>query len=189
MIVKQNALSLSLANAISVSFPAPEWEWWHKYHSKDSFKLGSKDRLRFPRACQIGLDQLALSVSDIVDNEWPNGFIDFEWHAGGMHSMPPGGYLESHLDADKHPTKSWKRIGSIVWFANKEWKKEWGGCLKVKDREFIPEFNTAIAFSCNDESWHEVAKNTGPEYRNTLALFVWEDIDGYESKRESAEFK
>lgn len=185
--IKYNVLPNHLSNGVAANFPDCNWEWWHKYSDNNSYKYGSLDRLRFPRICQVALDQLAISLSHTIDTVFPKGFIDFEYYAGGLHKIPPNGWLSKHLDADKHPIYPWKRVGSIVYFCN-SWQPDWGGHLIIKGKTVVPEFNKAVLFKCDNESWHSVTQVTGPYDRNSLALFVWEKDETYESKRQSAEF-
>lgn len=188
MNIVHNALPLSVANAVAAEFPSPGWEWWHVYQGTNSVKYGSVDRLRFPRACQVGLDFLADSLAQTVSQLWPQGFIDQEWYAGGLHMIPPGGHLSRHLDADRHPIRPWRRVASVVWFANRTWKPEWGGQLIIDKEGVFPVFNSAVLFECNDTSWHEVTEVVGPENRKTLAMFVWQHDESHKSTRRSAKF-
>lgn len=176
-----NAIAETLANAVSVSFPDDKWQWWHRYGNKDSLKFGSVDHLRFPNACRLALEELGKTFVPPMDKSHAI-FPDYDYYAGGMHMIPPGGWLSRHLDAEYHPLYDWKRVGSLVWFANKEWKPEWGGLLKLTDPKdgseitICPEFNKCIYFNTHG-CWHEVTPVTGPEYRKTMAIFYWERVD------------
>lgn len=162
-----NHLALAASNAI----PDKNWQWWHRYNNKDSVKYGSVDHLRFPNACRLALEEIARRFSP------PDGvFPDLDYHAGGMHMLPPGGWLAGHYDAEYHPLFPWKRVGSLVWFANQEWQEDWGGHLIVEGETIIPEFNK-IAYFDTEKCWHEVTKVTGPEFRKTMALFYWKKVD------------
>ena len=59
--------------------------------------------------------------------------------------LPPNGWLGGHYDAEYHPLYNWKRIGSLVWFANIKWEESWGGQLIVGDIKILPKFNTAVS--------------------------------------------
>jgi Rps23 Pro-64 3,4-dihydroxylase Tpa1-like proline 4-hydroxylase len=133
------------------------------------------DHTRFPSACKVGLEQLAVISSIKLDLEL-GVFPDLDYHAGGMHMLPPGGWLGGHYDAEYHPLFGWERVGSLVWFANTIWEDDWGGQLIIGNEKFTPKFNTAVYFSTK-QTWHEVLKVTGPEYRKTLALFFWKKIE------------
>jgi hypothetical protein len=181
IVSQQDFLSESLANAASVAFPDEKWQWWHRYGNRDSLKFGSVDHLRFPNACRLALEELGKDFDPIVTNN-RRIFADFDYYAGGMHMIPPGGWLSWHLDAEYHPLYNWKRVGSLVWFCNKEWKEEWGGLLKLTDpvdgseTVICPEFNKCVYFETS-QCWHQVTQVTGPENRKTMAIFYWEEVD------------
>jgi Rps23 Pro-64 3,4-dihydroxylase Tpa1-like proline 4-hydroxylase len=169
----KNALPLSVAHAAAAMFPETHWPFWHRYRTETSVKYGSTDPIRFPRAILAALDQLAV----IGGEHFPAGvFPDYEYHAGGMHMIPPYGFLGRHLDAEQHPLRDWSRYASLVWFANEHWNCEDGGILHIEGDEsehiVTPEFNTAVLFGTKD-CWHEVNKVTGTTTRKTLAVFFW----------------
>jgi Rps23 Pro-64 3,4-dihydroxylase Tpa1-like proline 4-hydroxylase len=102
-------------------------------------------------------------------------FIDYDLHAAGMHMIPPGGFLASHLDAEYHPIRPWKRTHSIVMSVNSLWLKDWGGSFRADDREIFPECGQIVIFETRG-LWHEVTPVlSGTHYRKTLALFAWRE--------------
>jgi hypothetical protein len=169
----KNALPLSVAYAAAAMFPEPHWQHWHRYRTDTSVKYGSTDPIRFPRAILAALDTLAVIGGQYL----PEGvFPDYEFHAGGMHMIPPHGFLGRHLDAEQHPIREWTRYASLVWCANKQWHAEDGGSLHIEgdvsEHIITPEFNTAVLFN-TEHCWHQVAKVTGKTTRKTLAVFFW----------------
>lgn len=182
--IVENLIPKHIALAASIAIPDKDWQWWHRYNNNDSVKYGSVDHLRFPNACRIALEEIAKTFIP------PDGcFPDMDYHAGGMHMIPPEGWLGGHYDAEYHPLYSWKRFGSLVWFANEKWNLEWGGKLVVSNQEIIPEFNKAVFFE-TENCWHEVTRVIGPEYRKTLALFYWKKVDNIPTKaNKKANFK
>jgi len=177
-----NLISTPLAVAASVSIPKLDWQWYHKYNSKTAYKYGSVDPYRIPTTCKIVIETITTKVCEYFDNE--HIFPDFDLHGGGIHIIPPSGWLSRHLDAEYHPTKLWKRAGSLVWFANQEWKDSDGGELIIEEpftgkdtiHYFKPVFNTAIYFD-TDSTFHQVTKNTGSQDRKTLAIFFWKEVN------------
>lgn len=159
-----------IAISASLAIPDSNWQWWHRYSGKDSVKYGNIDPSRIPDACKLALNEIAKEF--VPDRDV---FPDLDFHAGGMHMIPPGGWLGSHYDSEYHPYKNWKRVGSLVWFANKEWKDEYGGELIVDGIIVKPEFNKAVYFD-TDKCLHEV-KKVNTEFRKTLALFYWKEVD------------
>lgn len=173
--ILEDILPLPIAVSASNAIPDKDWPWWHRYNNKDCIKYGSVDHLRFPNPCKVAIELLTIESSKRL-NLKENVFPDLDFYAGGMHMLPPNGWLGGHYDAEYHPLYNWKRVGSLVWFANTAWKEEWGGQLIIGDTKVLPKFNMAAYFD-TDKCWHEVLKNTGPEYRKTFAIFFWEKVD------------
>lgn len=171
MIIIDDFMPLPLAIAVSNSIPDHNWQWWHRYNNDNSVKYGSVDFLRFPRACQVGLDFICQNFSAP-----PNAFPDMDFYGAGMHMIPPNGWLSGHYDAEYHNLFNWKRVGSLVWFANQEWSNDWGGNLNIEDVRVTPQFNKLVYFDTKD-CWHSVDKVVGPEFRKTLSVFYWEKVD------------
>lgn len=179
-----NFIPPHLSIAASNSIPDENWQWWHRYNSNNSVKYGSTDHLRFPNACRVALEYLAKTF---IPPE--KAFPDLDYYAGGIHMLPPNGWLSGHYDAEYHPLFSWKRVGSLIWFANQEWHDDWGGHLLIEGNVIVPEFNKLVYFNTQD-CWHEVTKVTGPNFRKTLALFYWENVEVVpDNVNKSANFK
>ena len=80
---------------------------------------------------------------------------------GGYHEIKKGGLLKVHADFSKHSSKlNLDRRLNLIIYLNKDWNKNWGGCLSLFDeniKESIsvsPDFNTAILFSTNSKTYH-----------------------------------
>lgn len=104
---------------------------------------------------------------------------DPQFHAGGMHAIPPGGWLDLHVDAECHPTTGYRRHTNLVLFLD-EWQPEWGGALELWGRDrcevsIMPATGLAVAFDCR-ETVHGVPTPTNPfgSWRRSLAVF-WYD--------------
>ena len=180
--VIQNIIPRSLCLAAEAAWPGADWPYWHRYNGKTANKFASMDRARIPAACLAALDALALAVIPHIGDS----FVDYDLHAAGMHMMPPGGFLASHLDAECHPIREWKRTHSIVMSVNSEWKEYDCGQLWIEDHgTYLPAIGTAVIFEtvgCR----HEVLPVSGyaSHHRKTLALFAWQvdhDCDGMTS--------
>ena len=98
-----------MIRAAAKTWPGRCWEWWHKYDNETALKLATMGRAPFPPAAQLLLDQMAmLDVSKLC----PDAFPDLSFHAGGMHTLPPGGFLGLHKDSEIHPLTGWSSTRS-----------------------------------------------------------------------------
>jgi Rps23 Pro-64 3,4-dihydroxylase Tpa1-like proline 4-hydroxylase len=104
---------------------------------------------------------------------------DPHFHAAGLNAIPPGGWLDLHLDAERHPTTGYRRCTNLILFLD-HWEPEWGGALELWGRDrcevsIVPAAGRAVAFDCR-ETVHGVPAPTNPfgGWRRSLAVF-WYD--------------
>jgi hypothetical protein len=104
--------------------------------------------------------------------------IDSGFHGGGLHSMPPGGWLDLHLDAECHPGAGHNRHTNMILFlddcesgALELWNSEGSRC----EVSIIPAVGRTVVFECADVV-HGVPGPINPfgGWRRTLAVF-WYD--------------
>lgn len=168
MLVIDNAIPLHVLRAAKASWPSNDWTGWHRYKGPTADKYGSLHGSLIPMACRMALEQLALRVGDLIDES----FIDYDYHAAGLHQIPPGGFLGRHLDAVRHPLKPWLRTHSVVLFLD---TISDGGQLIVEDFPIQPVENRVAVFR-TENCWHEVLPTS--QWRRTLALFAWRESCG-----------
>ena len=102
---------------------------------------------------------------------------------GGLHEIKKGGILKVHTDFNKHPKNNLDRRVNVLIYLNKNWKKEYNGCLELWDKEMIkckqkiiPNFNKMVIFSTTDFSNHghpEPLKCPKNKSRKSLALYYF----------------
>lgn len=186
---RRNWLPISLVRAAAIEWPDANWAWWMQYKDDHALKRASRGRDGIPRACQMLLDRMAeIDVAGLL--RLPSCFPDLSLHGGGLHEIPPGGFLAKHLDASHHPTRGWARAASVVLFID-PWQPEWGGGLRLGGvtEPILPYEGMLVAMATNDESYHEVLPVTGPMHRRTLAMFWWtEQSLATSERREKAKF-
>ena len=108
---------------------------------------------------------------------------DKELNGGGLHEIKTGGLLKVHTDFNKHPNNNFDRRVNVLIYLNKDWKKEYKGCLELWDKEMknckqkiLPSFNKMVIFSTTDFSNHghpdpiECPKNIS---RKSIALYYF----------------
>lgn len=159
IVILDNWLSVGLLRAVSASWPEPTSSHWHSYGDRNSVKLASRSWDGVPEAARAALIEMSkIDVSEILDIQ--DLFPDLDGLNGaGLHHMEAGGHLGLHLDAQSHPTRSWKRMASAVLYLD----DCDGGSLEFCDehgavKETIsPKFNRLAVFACED-NWHRVAQ-------------------------------
>lgn len=109
-----------------------------------------------------------------IDNLIP----DPDFNGGGMHHIPPGGFLNIHADFNWHPRLKAVRKLNLLLYLNEDWK--WNGELVLCDKDvkpvkkIYPLFNRCVIFKTTDTSYHghpEPLK--APVPRKSLALYYY----------------
>lgn len=82
---------------------------------------------------------------------------------GGLHQIGPGGFLDVHIDYNRHPQFKWHRRLNLILYMNKNWLPQYKGQLELWDLagrkktmldEVFPDFNRAVIFETNQISYH-----------------------------------
>lgn len=80
---------------------------------------------------------------------------------GGVHFIPPGGFLAVHSDFNWHPKLKLDRRINVLIYLNQDWREEYGGHLELWSAErqvcrqrILPVFNRMVIFNTTDDSFH-----------------------------------
>jgi hypothetical protein len=110
------------------------------------------------------------------------------FEGGGLHQIPPGGYLKIHTDFNWHKRLGLHRRINLLLYLNEGWNEDWGGHLELWDEAAIgdphasaavsiaPLFNRVVIFSTTDTSYHghPVPLACPPDRtRNSIALYYY----------------
>jgi len=109
-------------------------------------------------------------------------FVDPKNHGGGLHQGKRNSFLDMHLDFNYHPlNKNWYRNMNLLFYLNKDWKKEYKGHLKIEDlrsgekNELEVPFNRMIIQQCRPYTLHgyEMTAFPGGKYRTSIATYAY----------------
>lgn len=130
-------------------------------------------------------------------------YADPGLHGGGLHTHPPGGMLNVHLDYSLHPKLKLQRKFNLLVYLNPEYQSGWGGELglwtanatgtgpETLARTIEPVFNRAVFFDTTQNSWHGLEQpNRFPagQDRKSLALYYLTDPPAQVDQRSRALF-
>ena len=127
----------------------------------------------------------AKDVVDAVDLRMVEGltgirglFPDPKMFGGGLHCIPSGGFLNMHVDFNRHPM-GWTRRVNMLVYLNETWQDEWGGhlCLGLENQQKIaPIGGRCVIFETTDKSWHghpEALTCPVDVQRRSLAMYFY----------------
>ena len=107
---------------------------------------------------------------------------------GGIHQIPPGGFLKIHTDFNWHKRLQMHRRVNVLLYLNEGWQDDWGGQLELWHEDDIgkpdgkasasysPTMNRMVIFSTTDFSYHGHPHTlTCPpdRTRNSIALYYY----------------
>lgn len=103
---------------------------------------------------------------------------------GGYHNVFDGGFLDVHVDFNKHDEHTGlDRRLNLILYLNSGWREEFGGCLELWDmaarrriEKIVPTCNRAVLFETNEVSFHghpEVVRTAGRTARKSLAAYYY----------------
>jgi len=107
-------------------------------------------------------------------------FIDPKFHGGGLHMGGENSYLNMHADFNYHPVhNNWFRNLNMLLYLNKDWKPEYGGNLKLKDKrtkertEVEVPMNRLAIMHCRGYTLHGYDKINFPKdtFRTSIAIY------------------
>jgi Rps23 Pro-64 3,4-dihydroxylase Tpa1-like proline 4-hydroxylase len=96
----------------------------------------------------------------------------------GLHCIPRGGFLNMHIDFNKHPY-GWHRRVNVLIYLNEDWQEGWGGQLQLGcDNPVMidPIAGRCVIFETTEDSWHghpEPLKCPPDRQRRSLALYFY----------------
>lgn len=152
-----------------------EWpEGWNKEEGKNNKKWHTNNLP--PTAAKVAAEisipmlELATGIRGL--------FADPGLFGAGLHCIPPGGFLNMHVDFNRHP-KGWHRRVNVLIYLNEIWRHEWGGHLflgRSDHKKIAPMGGRCVIFETNDTSWHgHPVPLACPEnvQRRSLALYYY----------------
>ena len=192
-IVLDDFLPRKQANLILQEFPSPRssiWLDWKKRNPKrQPKKQGIGNASRLNKVSPYILNTL------YAFNSYP--FLNFlekltgikallsdpYFYGGGLHQILSGGKLSIHTDFNYLKQLNIYRQLNVLFYLNKNWKKEYNGELELWDKDLkkcqksiVPSFNRVVIFNTNKNSFHGHPKplNT-PWYvtRKSLAFYYY----------------
>ncbi|MBI3235614.1 MAG: 2OG-Fe(II) oxygenase [Bacteroidetes bacterium] len=107
-------------------------------------------------------------------------FVDDTFYGGGIHQGKKGSFLDMHADFNYHPlNEKWYRNLNLLLYINKDWKKEYGGELRLEDErsgvktEVDVPFNRLAIMHCRSYTLHGYDPINFPEGKNRTSIAAY----------------
>jgi len=161
-----NFFSDEYLNAVLNEFPdLSNLKNSQNYKNQNEIKFANNNYKNFPDKIKTFFDflnsEIFLDFLQIITSINEKLVGDKELNGGGLHEIKSGGLLKVHTDFSKHPTNNLDRRVNVLIYLNKNWKKEYKGCLELWDskmkeckQQILPSFNKIVIFSTTDFSNH-----------------------------------
>jgi len=108
---------------------------------------------------------------------------DSDLFGAGYHQILDGGFLDVHIDFNKHDKSGLDRRLNLIVYLNPDWKDAYGGNLELWDMQrrvrlenLAPNFNRCVVFETNEVSFHGHPRplNTGGKTtRKSLSVYYY----------------
>jgi hypothetical protein len=174
-------------DAVVAEFPVPD-DRWRQFDDRHQRKFGAG----------VVEAELGALTRNVLGEFNSSAFIEFlqiltgiqeplipdpHYRGGGLHQIPPGGYLEVHADFNRHPQFRLDRRVNVLLYLNRDWDPAWGGDLELWDRtmsqavqRITPVFNRMVVFTITDTAFHghpEPLRCPPDRSRRSLAFYYY----------------
>ena len=115
--------------------------------------------------------------------------LDTTMYGAGLHNHATDGFLCTHLDYEINPVTHRKRWLNLIIYLNDDWNTDYNGDTELWNenhttcvKRVYPEFNKALIFRTDNNSWHGVSRKIKcplDTSRKTIA-FYYVSVDEYE---------
>ncbi len=196
-IMIDNFLNAETAEAALKNFPAVGDSTWINYLHYNEKKYGLNKREALPPTLLALIDKLnspefIAYLSEITGIK--NLIADPMLEGGGLHQIPPGGFLNLHADFTAHPHhRFWRRRINLLIYLNKNWLEEYGGNLELWTRDMKrmfrkipPLFNRCVIFNTDKDTFHghpDPLKCPEDMTRKSIALYYFTEEESLPLKK------
>jgi hypothetical protein len=181
--VVDNYLPEEMADQLAFNFPEPTEEWY-KYANMFEMKRAT-DRLELmpnEHVQSLLFGNSYLFIRPLEELTGIDGLIPDPWfRGGGLHWIGKGGLLKPHLDFNWHKKLKLSRKLNALLYLNKGYKKEYGGALKLYDKNMNekvviePLFNRYVIFETDADGFHGHPDAwAGPTPRRSMAWYFYQ---------------
>jgi hypothetical protein len=174
-----------VAKELADSFPSrDDPDWSRDPHPHQHFKQFRDTNFPGPIGTyfQVTADDtfsgLVSAITGIPDLK-----SDPDLAGGGCHQILRGGFLDVHVDFNRHHKLGLERRLNLIVYLSRDWHASWGGELEfwdMSDRRrleaVLPQYNRAVLFETSDRSYHGHPRPLAcPEEatRDSLAVYYY----------------
>jgi Rps23 Pro-64 3,4-dihydroxylase Tpa1-like proline 4-hydroxylase len=185
--VIDDAVSPSLVDAINRDWPENDDPRWRKEDGRNNRKwsMPAQDgaAARLYRALQT--PSFCARVAALIGE--PKVEADTTQFGGGLHAIPPTGFLKMHRDFRYLPDGR-KRVANLLIYLNDDWHQGYGGALRLqfgKVVEYLPTAGRAVLFRTDIPGVHghpDPLTCPPDRMRRSLAVYYYTAEQGVHDK-------
>jgi Rps23 Pro-64 3,4-dihydroxylase Tpa1-like proline 4-hydroxylase len=183
-LVMENFLTSEAAQAIYDEYPKVDQTWidTNGLHQKNKWtkaaEPGSLAAAFYEEVNSPAFRSLLEEITEIQDV-----LPDSDLFGAGYHQILDGGFLDVHVDFNKHEGTGLDRRMNLIVYLNPEWNDNFGGELELWDMDekkelasIAPTFNRCVLFETNEISYHghpKPLKTGGKTSRKSLSVYYY----------------
>jgi hypothetical protein len=147
-----------------------------KYENSDLSSLGESCE---PFRNELLSDRCRAIICSITGED---AFVDPSFHGGGLNQGGVISFINIHTDFSDHPAKNeWFRNLNILIYFNQDWRKEFGGELRLVNKvtganfSVEPVFNRCVIMVARDYTLHvyDTIQFPSGSYRRSIAAYAY----------------
>jgi hypothetical protein len=183
-LVLENFLIPEVARKIYEEFPAIDQHW------VDANGIRTRNKWTNPCIAGTVAEKFYQEVNSRPFLEWLGRVVEIEellpdpnLFGAGYHQITDGGFLDVHVDFNKHESNDLDRRLNLLVYLNPGWQEPYGGALELWDMEkkeqvakILPIFNRCVIFETNEISYHghpEPLKTGSKTTRKSLSVYYY----------------
>ena len=158
---------------------APGWRW---FTNPQELKAQGAESMMGPECKALMAEMQSIQFRNCVSELTGIDDLIPSTEGGGMHMIPPGGYLGVHADFNRSSEGWYRRINALLYL-NFEWESWWGGQLELHDEtgcrvDIAPMGNRLVLFETSSTSFHghPVPTDADALPRKSLATYYFTQL-------------
>jgi hypothetical protein len=180
--VVDGAFDGQLLMRAAAEFPDSSHPGWRWFRNKHELKAQGVESMMGPECKAVMAELQSVQFRNCVSELTGIDDLIASAEGGGMHMIPPGGFLGIHADFNRSSEGLYRRVNALLYL-NFEWESWWGGQLELHDKDgckvdIEPMGNRLVLFETSSVSFHGHPNPTDTRAmpRKSLATYYFTEL-------------